>query len=384
MAKQKTIKWKDISDINENKKFYQFKNLWDSECDIGLLYGQKSNGKTTTVLQAVLTACYRNGLQMALVRRWSEDFAKGRAQTIFSEICSRGFIRKMSTEQWTDLYYRNHAWYLCYYNDKDERICADEPLVYARSLTDYEHDNGNQFPNVHFIVFDEFLTAMNELPSEFIRFMKVYSNLRRQKEYFRCFMLGNTVDMYSSYWDNMGITNIRKQKEGTIDVYEDEYNGKKVKICAEYCPNIVDNKYNSVIGMFEKNNPKLRMITSGGWELGKWNCPPEYRPCEISYKFFIKFYENTMAVDCVIQDNAYFLAVYPFTKEIKNIDNTIIYTNEYKPQMNYRRNIVDSSDKLGKFIAMCLKQDKLFFANAVCGNAFNKFVDWCKTGHEDD
>jgi len=46
-------------------------------------------------------------------------------------------------------------------------------------------------------------------------------------------MCANTVNRYCPYFDEMGLTNVQKQAQGTIDVYT--YRNKNLSVAFEYC-----------------------------------------------------------------------------------------------------------------------------------------------------
>lgn len=359
------------------KRFYDIKPIKEVNADFNLIYGQKGNGKTTTTLQDLLEECIRNNWQFVILRRWEEDFRGGRATTMFSDIASRGFIGKITDNKWDNIVYFHKAWYFCRYDEElDKRVKAEEPIAYARALTSYEHDNGNQYPSVHRIVFDEFITD-KELPDEFTIFMKVYDNIKRRKDDFKVYMLGNTVNYFSTYWGNFGIDNIHKQQPGTIDVYTAKEQGHEVKVACEYCENIIGSEEKATISVFANKNPKLNMIVSGGWEIGSYPRPPKFRPKDILFVFFIQFYEYTFQCEIVSVDDGVFLNIHPKTGTIKG-DNDIIYSNEYHHEYNYRRSLNYTGDKLGKLVTQLFNTDKVFYASNEVGNIIDSYRELVK------
>lgn len=364
------------------KKFYDIKPIIKIGADFNLIYGQKGNGKTTTTLQYVLKEYVDKGYEFIILRRWREDFQGGRAKNFFSEIASRGYINEITKGEWQDVYYYQSCWYFCRYDSKGCRITDIKPFAYARALTNYEHDNGNQYPNVHYIVFDEFITT-GELANEFDTFFKVYDNIRRRKDYFKVFMLGNTVNFFSTYWGNFGITNIHNQKPGTIDVYKVNEEGVEVVVACEYCENIISAKEKATISAFASRSSKLNMITSGQWEIGSYPRPPKFKPQDIVFTFFIQFYEYLFQCEIVNLDNGMFLNIHRKTTELQDPENDIIYSNEFHYELNYRRNILVANDTLGQLINKLFKTDKVFYGSNEDGNVIDSYINWCKGGRNE-
>ena len=57
-------------------KFYTLDNILKENADYNIIYGERSNGKTTAVLSYALRDSINSGYknQLAIIRRWEEDF----------------------------------------------------------------------------------------------------------------------------------------------------------------------------------------------------------------------------------------------------------------------------------------------------------------------
>lgn len=359
------------------KQYYDINPILECDADFNLIYGQKGNGKTTGVLQWCLEQAWKKKELFAVLRRWQDDINGARCKSFFTEICSRGFVKELTNNAWTDIYYYQKCWYWAKYGKNGKLLHDSTPIAYARALTSYEHDNGNQYPDVYNIVFDEFLTR-NEIPDEFVTFLKVYDNLRRRKDHFKVFLLGNTVSYFSTYWGNFGIERIHEQQPGEIDVYTATNEGVEVKIACEYCANIISSKEKATISLFENRNRKVAMITKGEWEIGEYPRPPKYKPCDVKFKFFIEYYEYTFMSEIVYDGPRFFMFIHPHTGEIKDRETSIIYNHEFHAEINYRRNILVLQDNLSKLVTSLIKQNRVFFSDNIVGNVWDSYIDWCK------
>lgn len=110
-----------------------------------------------------------------------------------------------------------------------------------------EHDKSTSYPNITTIVFDEFLTRGSYLKDEFILFTNVCSTIIRQRNDVKIFMLGNTVNKYSPYFSEMGLSNIKNQKQGTIDIYR--YGDSDLIVAVEYCASTQSGKNQTYISL---------------------------------------------------------------------------------------------------------------------------------------
>src|SRR5699024_9841529 len=139
-------------------------------------------------------------------------------------------------------------------------------------------------PDIKTIIFDEFLTNNVYLKDEFILFMNTVSTIVRRRDNVKIYMLGNTVSRHSPHFSEMGLTHILEMEQGTIDLYH--FGESELSVAVEYCSTSKSerksNKY------FAFNNPKLRMITGGSWELDLYKkLPIKYENSDVILKFFI-------------------------------------------------------------------------------------------------
>ena len=85
----------------------------------------------------------------------------------------------------------------------------------------------------------------------------------------------------------MGLTRVKDMKPGTIDVYQYGEEGK-LRVAVEYAEASKEGKKSDVYFAFD--NPKLKMITTGVWEIDIYpHCPYKYKPKDIQFTYFIKF-----------------------------------------------------------------------------------------------
>ena len=247
-------------------KFYSLNAINKKNATYNVIFGERSNGKTYATLKQGVIDYYKNGGQMAYVRRWKEDITGRRASRLFSALCENGEIQKITNNEFTGVHYWAGKWYLCTYDDSGKAIYSEQDIIcFSFALSDGEHDKSTSFPKIQTIIFDEFLTNKIYLNDEFVLFMNTVSTIVRKRDDVKIYMLGNTVNKYCPYFVEMGLEHIQKQKQGTIDVYK--YGESKLTVAVEYCASVQDKNSPTVNKYFAFNNPKLEMITGGAWEL---------------------------------------------------------------------------------------------------------------------
>ena len=77
-------------------------------------------------------------------------------------------------------------------------------------------------------------------------------------------------------------------------------------------------------------------------------------------------------------DRMLFTFIHPKTTELKDPDKDIIFSLEYDPRPNWRRNIMKPHDELGLKIAHLFKSEKIFYADNETGETIRNYLIACK------
>ena len=359
-------------------KYYSLNKINKKNATYNVIFGERSNGKTYATLKQVLENYFSDGSQFAYIRRWSVDVQPKIMNNLFNAIIEDGYLEKLSGGKFTAIFYRTGRFYLCTYNDKGKPIYNDEDVIgYAFSLSENEHNKANSYPKVTTIIFDEFLTNKIYLPDEFILFMNTVSTIVRQRTNVKIYMLGNTVNKFCPYFKEMGLTNILSMKQGSIDLYT--YGESKLKVAVEYADSKKKFKKNNFYFAF--NNPKLKMITGGAWELNIYpHAPVKWLPKNIIFTYFIDFNDNIYQCEIINKDNNVFTFIHEKTTPIKNPDKDIIYTLDYNPKINYNVNILKPLTDYQNKITWFYTHDRVYYQDNNVGDAINNYLKICKRG----
>ena len=359
-------------------KYYSLNKINKKNATYNVIFGERSNGKTYATLKQVLENYFNNGSQFAYIRRWSVDVQPKRMNNLFNAIIEDGYLEKLSGGKFTAIFYRTGRFYLCTYNDKGKPIYNEEDTIgYAFSLSENEHNKANSYPRVTTIIFDEFLTNKIYLPDEFMLFMNTVSTIVRQRTNVKIYMLGNTVNKFCPYFKEMGLSNILTMKQGTIDIYT--YGDSKLKVAVEYADSKKKFKKNNFYFAF--NNPKLKMITGGAWELNIYpHAPVKWKPKNIIFTYFIDFNDSLYQCEIINKDDNVFTYIHEKTTPIKNPDKDIIYTMEYNPKINYNINILKPLNDYQNKITWFYTHDRVYYQNNNVGDAINNYLKICKRG----
>lgn len=360
--------------MEESQKFYDISHILGKQAHYNIIIGERSNGKTFAVLKYALKRFCLLGEQLAIVRRWNEDFTGKRGQTMFDAIIKEGLVEKYTDNKWNSIYYYSSRWFLCRYDEKGKREIDSIPFAFGFSLSASEHDKSTSYPSIKNILFDEFLSRNGYLKDEFVLFMNVVSTIARQRKDIKIFMLGNTVNKYCPYFREMGLTNIYNQKQGEIDLYK--YGESPLRVAVEYCKPNKKGKSSDILFAFK--NPRLQMITGGSWEIDIYpHCPIKYRPCDIMLNFFIVWENSILHCEMVYAENSAFIFVHPKTTPIKDENTDIVFTTDFNRRRNYYRKITSPCDRVTNAIATLFKQDKVFYSDNETGEIVRNYLEWC-------
>lgn len=351
-------------------KYYSLKNILKQNADYNIIVGERSNGKTYACLQYIIENAMR-GNKSVYLRRWKEDLTIKRMSTLFSAFD----VAKMTKGKYTEIVYKGGVFYFANKSEKDTVIIG-ELFCFAVALSDTEHNKSVNFENANTIVFDEFLTRQAYIRDEFILFMNSISTIIRNNNNVKIFMLGNTVNTYSPYFDEMGLLNIGKQKQGTIDVYR--YGNDNLTVAVEYCENLANSKKSNKYFAF--NNPRLEMIKGGKWELGNYrHLPTEYKvDLKKSIFYFVIGFNNELArIDFISDENDLFLYVTRKTTEIK--DNIVYYNlQNNKPSCYHRTNLLTDTLDVANRIRNLFRIGKVYYSDNRLGELVKNYLECCK------
>lgn len=357
---------------------YSLRNILAQNADYNVIYGERSNGKTTAVLRYGLEQHIDSGYehQTAIIRRWDEDF-KGKGKQIYDGIVHLGWIEQLTKKKYNSVYYYSQKWYLAKYDDEGNKVLqAPEPFALGFSISSEEHYKSTSYPAVKTILFDEFITRKFYLPEEFVKFQNLLSTIIRLRDDVKIFMCGNTINKYCPYFAEMGLTGVKKQKQGTIDVYT--YGESDLKVAVEYSDfpskKKASNKY------FAFDNPKLAMITHGGWELDIYpHLPMKYAPKDVQYIFYIIFDDDILQGNIISKDNTTFIYFHRKTKPIIEDTTRLIYQQTVDHRRNYRTTILKTQNKADAKILDLINKKRVFYQDNEIGEIFNNYIKWCVT-----
>lgn len=356
-------------------KYYSLDRILKENALYNVIIGERSNGKTYSVLEYGIKQFFTKGTKFAIIRRMQDDFKSKRAASMFSNLVKNGVVSKYSKGKYTHIEYYSGRWYMANIDEETGRLIKEEdPFAYAFALSAMEHDKSTSYPDVKTILFDEFITRSIYLEDEFVLFMNVLSTIIRHRDGIKIFMLGNTVNKYSPYFEEMGLTNISNMKKGSIDLYT--YGDSGLTVAVEYAETSVLGKKSDKYFAF--NNPKLKMITGGDWELDIYpHLPIKYVPKNKEFEYFIEFGKELLHCEIIEVNSGIFTYIHKKTTPIRKESDLIYTTNQYSHKPNIKRNIKKSNDKLSSKLYDFFINEKVFYQSNEIGEIVRNYLNWC-------
>lgn len=359
-------------------KYYDISHLLKDYPDAYyyMAFGERSNGKTYSALNYALERYFKHGEQFAYIRRFGEDVKRKNLQTLLAPHVENERIAELSGGTFSLVNYTGGKFIAYSYEESNGKIVNDkQPMGYAFDLNAMEHHKSTSYPKVTTIIFDEFLSRNGYLTNEFVLFMNTLSTIIRDRTDVNIFMIGNTVNKYCPYFTEMGLTHIKDQKPGTVDVYN--YADTGLSVIVEYCDPTAKRGGKGSDVYFAFDNPQLKMITSGSWEIAIYpHLNKRYRPKDIMFNFFIIFDETILHCEIVVTDTDYFMFVHPKTTPIKDENEDIVYTNQPSEKWNYRVGIRNQTDQLSLTIGRMISENRVFYSDNETGEVLRNYLMW--------
>lgn len=360
------------------ERYYTTKRIDSTGALYRYIFGERSNGKTYAALQKSLENFFENGKQFAYLRRWNEDIMGKRMLQLFAGHIKNGLIKKLSKGKYTGITFFRGAFYptvsIVNEDGTTEESKDSTPIGYAFSLSAVEHDKSVSYPDVTTVIFDECMTRRTYLVDEFVTFMNVLSTIIRDRDDVTVYMLGNTVNRYCPYFEEMGLNKINKMQPGDLDIYS--YGNTGLTVAVEYADG--NGKGKSSDKYFAFDNPKLQMITSGAWEIALYpHNTTKYKPKNIVFNYFIVFQGEILQADIIVTDEVKFTMIHRKTGEIKDPDDALIFSLDTDMRPNWRRNILKPFDRTGKKIAEFFSKDLVCYQDNTVGEIVRNYLQAC-------
>jgi hypothetical protein len=185
--------------------YYSGNEALTHNCLFNFIVGNRGAGKTYWSKEWAIKDFIKNGNQFIYVRRYKEEFNKGKKEKFFDDIRDIFPEHEFKVKGYTALI--------------DGEIAGQ-----FMALSTSKIEKSTSFPFVNKIIFDEFILDKgfyHYVPDEVTNFLELYETVARTRDNVRVFFLSNAISVtnpYFLYWKIMPNTNKRftKPKEDML------------------------------------------------------------------------------------------------------------------------------------------------------------------------
>lgn len=356
--------------------YYSYEAIDKIDAAYKMIIGQRSNGKTFGWCRKVLEEYLSTGTPSAYIRRLDRQIEVKMLGSLFNP--HRDWLEEHSKGKWNGFIYRSYRFYLVRYETLQtgevKKVAQDKiPFCHAYAVNTAETSKGADNGAVKYVCFDEFITRINYLNNEFVLFQNLLSSIIRGRTGIQIFMIANTVNRYCPYFKDMGLSRVANQKQGTIDVYK--LGKTNLKIAVEYC-SLMDVSSTKADEYYAFDNPQLKMITTGAWEIALYrHAPPELSDYRIIYTFFIDFDRHIVQGDIHMYKGYPIIFFHEKTTPIKDFDKSVVYLQEsFDGNPLHQIDLRVAPTKVQKLILDLIHYQKTFFQDNELGEVVNNWL----------
>lgn len=167
--------------------YYSGNEALTHNCLFNFIVGNRGAGKTYWSKEWAIKDFLKNGSQFIYVRRYKEEFNKGKKEKFFDDIVDKFPDHEFKVKGYTAFI--------------DKKPCGQ-----FMALSTSKIEKSTSFPFVNKIIFDEFILDKgfyHYVPDEVTNFLELYETVARTRDNVRVFFLSNAISVtnpYFLYW----------------------------------------------------------------------------------------------------------------------------------------------------------------------------------------
>lgn len=256
---------KEYKKLGVPKEYYNPLRIDWTQAGYCQALSDRARGKTTEVLLLGMLMNKHYGTVVHYIRQDEKTITPYSMRDLFSTIQECGYIEKITDGKYSGVYYYGHKWYYCTYDENGKRLeTSPEHFMICMHLGESDKRKSSYTcPRGDLIVYDEFIQLSGYGYGDFVRFADLVSTIFRKRLCGCIYMLSNTIDLTSPWFDELCIRDdINTMEQGESRLIESPL-GTKVFVeilkadASEQSQN-VNRRY------FGFPNPKLSAITGKG------------------------------------------------------------------------------------------------------------------------
>lgn len=338
------------------------------------LLSDRSRGKTTQIILLGMCDNAVNGTKIEYIRSREEYIAPKIIIDIFSVIKNPEYkyIEILTNGKYNTVIYKSRRFY---YATIDEKMnitdIAPEYFMHVCSVDKAESlKSGYATSNSDFIIYDEFIGKFY-YKNEFVQFCDLLKTLLRDRSGAKIFMLSNTIDRHSPYFEEMLISDdILNMQQGDKKIITTP---KNTNIYVEILgKNISKKRHFLNMEYFGFDNPALASITGAEtWAFSNYQHLPDDIEIKILHRgMYIKHNNVLVALD-IIKTEKHGTCIFCH-KATRYYDDSIIYSIGDRETSNFIYGLGVTPPQ--KIIWELYKQNKFYYATNDVGYTVENYV----------
>lgn len=343
-----------------------------------ILLSPRSKGKTTNILLLGLIFNKLYGTKLEYIRSSHDMITPSKAGSLFSVIVQNGYIEKLTGGKYNNVKLHWGSWYYTKIDDKGEIIEQSDEIMKMLSIDRAEkYKSSYNAPEGDFIIFDEFIGKYYP-PNEFVRFLDLFKTIQRDRISPIIFMLANTIDRESEYFNELEIYEEIHTLEMGEDIKVTTEKGTPIYIAILNNDDKLQKKQkiqNSLFYGFK--NPRISSITGTDWSHVAYSHLPSVRTDDklIDRRHYIQYSNRLINLELRFCEE---LGLYIYCHKATRVyEDSIIYTNDTMIK-NKQYRFLFGSTNLDKKIFTLYNQNKWYYQNNTIGSQVNNYIQTSK------
>lgn len=355
-------------------KYYSLAEILKTNSLYYLIFGQRSNGKTYSVLEYMIKQKIKTGKPAVLIRRRQEEMRTKFIKDYFlpftyDTVTETNKVYEMSKGKYNHISYYGGTFFIGTFDFEEMKWIEKDTLCITASLSTYANAKGADRGDISCILFDEFISR-DYLVTEWSAFMNMVSTFVRNRDGIPVFLVGNSISLYCPYFREFGI-NIKELDQGKIYTYD--YGKEKVSVqWAESLEGSDSLKY-----FLGSKSTTAKMISTGKMEIP---CYPHYEKSidfrnDVLKRFYISFDDDFCCMNIIKNVDGLFIYVHNCNK-IPDYSDVYTFTATPLNDVKNCQAIRQGSTRAHVILRQLLEQGKIYFNDNSTGEFFSAWYKW--------
>lgn len=342
-----------------------------------MILSPRSRGKTTNLILWGMCLNAVCGTQIQYIRQ--------RDSQLVPKLCAKlcdvinmpkyKYIEKITNGRYNNVWYYGRKWYYRLIDENGDVVEKSETPFMSCIAVDQNQNLKSVYnaPNGDFIIFDEFLTKNGYLPDEFVLLNDLLSTIIRQRDTASIYLVGNLIDKYSIYFDELYLTDIIQEitwgEHRNINCGGTELHLFTLPLDMTAKRQKVNKKY------FGWNNQMLTSITGnkGLWQMKQYPKPPKGEFTVIDKAYIYKNGKYCAREIRKDETNHLYIMIYSDTYGY-NPDRHILYTLNSKVGYNKKIRFGLGFTYTDDCVKRLILAKRIFFADNSCGAFIDSYI----------